>query len=169
MQKILVSACLLGHRVRYDGGGFADLPPLLVRWQAEGRIISCCPEVAGGLPVPRSPAEIEPAWGGSGVLAGQARVLTRRGEDVSAAFLAGAQAALALAHQHGIRLAILKEGSPSCGSQAIYDGRFTGQRVAGSGVTTARLRQAGLAVFAEDQLAEAEALWRKLEASAERS
>ena len=143
MKKILVSACLLGQSVRYDGQGKGLPDPCLARWQAQGRLVSVCPELAGGLPVPRAPAERQGA-----------RVVTVQGEDVTAAFACGAQAALQLCQAHGIRLALLKEGSPSCGSQQIYDGTFAGQRVAGEGVTAALLRAHGIQVYAETQLAE---------------
>jgi uncharacterized protein YbbK (DUF523 family) len=162
MEKILVSRCLLGHRVRYDGGAHGPFD-LLERWQAEGRVVALCPEVAGGLPTPRAPAEIS---GGQGVqvLDGLLAVMTVDGEDVSAAFLAGAKQALTLVERHGIRLALLKARSPSCGNRENYDGSFSGVRVAGEGVTAALLRRAGVRVFNEDELAAAEAAVRELEA-----
>lgn len=162
MEKILVSRCLLGHRVRYDGGAHGPFD-LLGRWQAEGRVVALCPEVAGGLPTPRPPAEI-PGGQGVQVLDGQLAVMTVDGEDVSAAFLAGAEQALTLVERHGIRLALLKARSPSCGNRENYDGSFTGVRVAGEGVTAALLRRAGVQVFNEDELAAAEAALRELEA-----
>ena len=161
MQKILVSRCLLGHRVRYDGGAHGPFG-LLERWQAEGRVVALCPEVAGGLPTPRAPAEI-PGGQGSEVLDGRLPVLTVAGEDVSAAFVAGAEQALALVTQHGIRLALLKARSPSCGNRENYDGSFSGTRVAGEGVTAALLRRAGVRVFNEDQLPQAAAELARLE------
>ncbi|MGY4533443.1 uncharacterized protein YbbK (DUF523 family) [Pseudomonas sp. TE3786] len=153
MEKILVSRCLLGHRVRYDGGAHGPFDQLAL-WQAEGRVVALCPEVAGGLSTPRPPAEIAGGQGAQ-VLDGQARVLTEAGEDVSAPFLDGADQALALVQQHGIRLAVLKSRSPSCGNRETYDGSFAGQKVAGEGVTAALLRRAGVQVFNEDQLAAA--------------
>jgi len=161
MQKILVSRCLLGHRVRYDGGAHGPFA-LLERWQAEGRVVALCPEVAGGLPTPRPPAEIAGGQG-AGVLDGRLPVLTVDGEDVSAAFIAGAEQALVLVERHGIRLALLKARSPSCGNRENYDGSFTGTRVAGEGVTAAVLRRAGVRVFSEEQLPELEAALRELE------
>jgi uncharacterized protein YbbK (DUF523 family) len=98
------------------------------------------------------------------VLDGQLAVMTVDGEDVSAAFLAGAEQALTLVERHGIRLALLKARSPSCGNRENYDGSFTGVRVAGEGVTAALLRRAGVRVFNEDELAAAEAAVRELEA-----
>lgn len=169
MTPILVSACLLGRPVRYDGSDkFAD-SAILQRWLREGRVVSVCPELAGGLPVPRPAAEIEPATtneqrGGAAVLAGRLRVLESTGGDVTAAFVAGAQDALRIARERGIRVALLKEGSPSCGSNAIHDGGFAGRTIAGDGVTAALLRAAGLAVFSEAQFAQADALLAELDA-----
>ncbi len=154
MEKILVSRCLLGQPVRYDGGAHGPLD-LLLRWQAEGRVVPLCPEVFGGLPTPRPPAEIA---GGQGarVLDGELAVLTVDGVDVSPAFLAGAREALRLCAEHGIRLAVLKARSPSCGNHENYDGSFSGVRVPGEGVTAAALRRAGVRVFNEDELAQVE-------------
>ena len=92
MEKLLVSRCLLGHKVRYDGGAHGPLA-LLLQWQAEGRVVALCPEVAGGLPTPRPPAEIPGGQGGA-VLDGRLPVLTDGGADVTAAFVAGAEIAL---------------------------------------------------------------------------
>lgn len=153
-----MSACLLGEAVRYDGGHRYVDSPILARWIAEGRIVALCPEIAGGLPVPRPAAEINHGAGGAAVLSRLATVRDQRGEDHSAAFLAGAQHALALARRHHVRIAVLKEASPSCGSSRIHDGHFTGGLVDGQGVTTALLRESGLLVFNEAQLAEADAL-----------
>lgn len=156
-QKLLVSACLLGQAVRYDGAAKRCDHALLARWVAEGRVLPLCPELLGGLPVPRPPAEIGNGAGGAAVLAGSAQVVDVTGQLVSGAFLAGARRTLALAQAEGVRVAVLKEGSPSCGSARIRDGSFGGLSVAGAGVTAALLRQAGLQVFSEDQLAEAQA------------
>lgn len=152
--KVLVSACLLGQPVRYDGRASGH-PDLLQRWQAEGRVVPLCPEVAGGLPTPRAPAQI-PGGQGLAVLQGQAQVLTVEGEDVSETFLSGARQALALVRRHGIRVAVLKSGSPSCGNRLIYDGSFSGVKVPGEGVTTAILRREGIQVFSELELEEAQ-------------
>lgn len=138
MKKVLVSACLVGERVRFDGRDKAQQHPVLARWLAEGRVVRVCPEVAGGLPVPRPPAEIS-----------KGRVLARDGRDVSDEFERGAQEALRLVKAHGITLAVLKSGSPSCGSGFIYDGTFSKTRVDGDGVTTALLQRHGVTVFSE--------------------
>lgn len=161
MQKILVSRCLLGQRVRYDGGAHGPFG-VLERWQHDGRVVPLCPEVAGGLPTPRAPAEI---LGGQGaqVLDGRLPVLTVDGEDVTGAFVDGAKQALALVAQHSIRIALLKARSPSCGNRENYDGSFSGTKVAGEGVTAAALRRAGVQVFSEEELPAAEAALAELE------
>ncbi|GIH26130.1 hypothetical protein Aph01nite_44400 [Acrocarpospora phusangensis] len=155
MHRILVSACLLGSRVRYDGRAKTSEDALLARWRTEGRLVSFCPEVSGGLPVPRPPAEIEPGATGAAVLDGTARVLRADGGDVTPEYLAGARAALATARCHGIRLAILKEGSPSCGPLKISDGTFGGRSAPGQGVTAALLTADGIRVFSENEIAAA--------------
>ena len=165
--KVLVSACLLGEPVRHDGRDKWCADAVLHRWRMEGRMVGFCPELAGGLSVPRPPAEIEEGRGGSAVLAGLARVRTNLGADVSAQFIAGAQQALALAHRHQIRMAVLKESSPSCGSGRIYDGQFSGTAVTDSGVTTALLRSHGIRVFSELELAAAEVYLRGLDTAAD--
>ncbi|MBC9252658.1 purine-nucleoside phosphorylase [Pseudomonas alcaligenes] len=161
MEKLLVSRCLLGHKVRYDGGAHGPYD-LLQQWQDEGRIVALCPEVAGGLPTPRPPAEI-PGGQGVQVLDGSRPVLTDLGMDVTAEFVAGAEIALRLARQHGLRVAVLKARSPSCGNLQNYDGSFSGNLVAGEGVTAALLRRNGVRVFNETQLAEAAAELARLE------
>ncbi|QVQ27836.1 DUF523 domain-containing protein [Achromobacter deleyi] len=165
MQYVLVSSCLLGNPVRYDGRGVPNGDAVLVRWLDEGRVVAVCPEVAGGMPIPRPPAEIQPGTDAAAVLAGQARVVAVTGEDVTAPFVHGARQALAAAQARAIRVAVLKEGSPSCGSGYVYDGHFAGRRQPGVGVTAELLRRAGLQVFSEKQWAEAGACLATLEAT----
>jgi uncharacterized protein YbbK (DUF523 family) len=153
MEKILVSRCLLGHRVRYDGGASGPFDQLQ-QWLNEGRIVPLCPEVAGGLPTPRAAAEI-PGGQGAQVLDGDAAVITTDGEDVTVQFLSGAHQALDLVREHRIRIAVLKANSPSCGNLLTYDGTFSGVRVSGEGVTAALLKRQGVRVFNEMELAEA--------------
>lgn len=105
--SILVSACLLGEAVRYDGGAAKVESPILDAWLREGKIIRFCPEVEGGCPIPRPPAEIV-AGDGHSVLEGNARVFEIHGRDTTEQNLAGAQKALQLAQAMGIQLAILK-------------------------------------------------------------
>jgi uncharacterized protein YbbK (DUF523 family) len=146
MIKVLTSACLLGEPVRPKGRDVKSHHPVLARWIEEGRIVSACPEMLGGLGVPRPPAEISPSTG---------RVLTNEGDDVTAAFQEGARLVGALCEDQGIRVAILKANSPSCGTRIIYDGTFSGAKVAGDGVTAALLRANGVTLFDENQLDEA--------------
>jgi uncharacterized protein YbbK (DUF523 family) len=143
--RILVSACLLGAPVRYNGTDKKTNHPILQRWIDEGRVVSACPEVLGGLGTPRPPAEIIQVGGAR-------RVRANTGRDVTAEFERGAADALEQAVRHGARVAILKEGSPSCGSTFVYDGTFTSTRVDGEGVTTALLRERGIRVFSENEL-----------------
>jgi len=154
MNKILLSACLLGDPVRYDGQSKTLQSTTLDKLLSQDRVISFCPEVAGGLPVPRATAEIH-AGDGAAVIAKLASVKTQDGTDVSEYFLSGAQQALALCRQHGITVAVLTESSPSCGSSRIYDGSFTHSTTPGSGVTAALLAQNGVRVFSQHQLDEA--------------
>ncbi len=142
-EKILVSGCFLGLHVRYDGGHQLLVNRFFKQWQAQGRIVSFCPEVAGGLPIPRKPAEINQK---------NNRVTTVDGEDVTDAFLSGAQQALGLCFQHNIRYALLKESSPSCGSHTVYDGSFTQRKIAGQGVTAQLLINNGIKVFSENTI-----------------
>jgi phosphonate degradation associated HDIG domain protein len=145
--------------VRYDGRA-KHLPHAgLARLLAEDRVVGYCPEVAGGLPVPRPAAEIV-GGDGAAVIDGRARVETRGGEDVTGCFLSGARLALELCQRHAIETAVRTESSPSCGSSRIYDGSFARRPRAGSGVTAALLRRQGIAVFSHEQL---DAALRRLE------
>jgi uncharacterized protein YbbK (DUF523 family) len=157
MQKILVSACLLARKVRYNGADKYLADDILARWISQDRVIAVCPEVAAGLGIPRPPAEIK---GGSGddVLGDTAKVFENTGRDVSEAFRQGAQTALALAQAHNCKFALLIDGSPSCGSSFIYDGSFSRTRVPGAGVTAALLRANGIQVFAPADIAALDAL-----------
>lgn len=166
--KVLVSSCLLGEPVRYHGGDALLDSEILDRWRKEGRLVPACPETAGGLPVPRAAAEIV---GGDGkdVLSGSAYVGDREGADVTAPFLAGARRTVELAQAAGARLAVLKDGSPSCGTSYVYDGTFRGQRNPGRGLTAALLAEQGVRVFSERQIPEAAAYLSSLEEETARS
>ncbi|WP_312332215.1 DUF523 domain-containing protein [Acinetobacter variabilis] len=144
----LISACLLGHKVRYDGRDC--LGKELVDHLLPDQYVTICPEVSSGLPIPRPAAEIQ---GGTGleVLKGLAQVTDIQGRDVSTAFIQGAYAALKLAQKFQVTHAVLKANSPSCGSKLIYDGSFTGNKIQGDGVTAALLKQHGMEVMTEDE------------------
>ena len=138
METLLISACLLGAKCKYSGGSNALPPETLAALKARYHLIPVCPEVAGGLPVPREPGERQGD-----------RVVSRSGRDVTEAYRRGAEAALALAGRFGCRKALLKARSPSCGSGQIYDGSFSGRLIGGDGVAAALLREAGLVVLNE--------------------
>lgn len=152
MERILVSACLLGRPVRYDGGSKPVGDPLLLRWRDEGRLVAACPEMLGGLPTPRPAAELEAGATAADVLAGLAAVRTEAGDDVTEAFLSGARATLELARETGCRLALLQDRSPSCASLERHDGGFSGRMVADPGVTTALLEEQGISVYGPARL-----------------
>ena len=151
MEKVLVSACLLGENVRYNGIVKNSESHVVTSWNRHGRVVAICPEVAGGLPVPRPCSEIS-GGDGSQVLNGHKKVINSNGQDVTKYFLAGAQKALELATLWGIRVAILKEGSPSCGSGYIYDGSFSKIKKPGKGVAAALLEEKGIRVFNEREI-----------------
>ena len=138
---ILVSACLLGHKVKYSGG--ANPHELLMRYNERGRFIAICPECFAMLPVPRPPMEIQ---GGNGkkVLQGKATVQDAEGRELTSYMLTGADKALKIAEAYHARVAILKEGSPSCGVHRVHDGSFTGKYTKHPGVTAALLMKHGL-------------------------
>lgn len=151
MEKILISACLLGKKVRYNGNAVSISCDIVDQWLAEGRVVSTCPEFDAGMSIPRAPAEIIDGNGDT-VWAGTSSVVANTGVDVTAFFMKGAQMALELCKKHNIRVAILTENSPSCGSSAIYDGSFTGTTKSGYGVTTALLRKNCIEVFSQHNI-----------------
>ncbi|POP42307.1 DUF523 domain-containing protein [Superficieibacter electus] len=148
--KLLVSACLMGFNVRYNGQEKADLSLHVARWQRAGRIVVHCPELAAGLPTPRPPAEIVSADGAE-VMNLRARIIEHDGQDVTAHYQLAAWLALQTAIETNCGAALLTDGSPTCGSQFIYDGSFSGTRKPGSGVAAALLREHGISVFSERQ------------------
>ena len=131
--------------------------PDLARWIHEGRVVPVCPEILGGLGVPREPAEIV-GGDGADVLSGRARVVTPNGTDVTDAFVAGALQVVALAGANGASVAILKQRSPSCGSRGVYDGTFSRTLMSGRGVTVAALEASGVRVYDETQVSAAAAI-----------
>jgi uncharacterized protein YbbK (DUF523 family) len=155
VRSYLVSACLVGIPCRYDGGSCPH--DQLQALAAQGHILPLCPEVLGGLPTPRPPAEIQGGDGGD-VLEGRARVVNIEGKDVTGELLAGAQRALCIAKRWDIKEAVLKARSPSCGVGQIlalsfaegYDGSFSGRLVEGNGVTAALLKREGIIIKNEE-------------------
>jgi len=151
LPNILISACLLGNPVRYDGTDLFIDHPLIKKWLDQDRLIAVCPEVEGGMPVPRAPAEIQ-TGDGKLVLSGKSRVVDVEGEDVTNSFIRGALKSLKMALDNDCVAAILTEHSPSCGSNRIYDGSFTKTKRDGVGVTTSMLEQNHIPVFNQEQL-----------------
>lgn len=143
MEKLLISACLAGENCKYSGGnnfiGEENLAALKSRYE----LYPVCPEVWGGLSTPRAPSER------IGKL-----IINERGEDVTAQYRRGAALTAKLCTDNGIKLALLKEKSPSCGSGKIYDGSFSHTVIAGDGVTVEALRPLGLKIFGESEISE---------------
>ncbi len=136
MVKILVSACLLGVNCKYNGkNNYTNLN------LDDYEVIPFCPEVSGGLSIPRDSCEIL-----------NNKVISINNEDRTHNFIDGANKALELCIKHNIKLAILKEKSPSCGVYNIYDGTFTGTLIKGSGITTTLLKENGIQVLNETDI-----------------
>ena len=155
MKRILVSGCLNGRPIRFDETNVEVESAIWDGWEAEGRLVSFCPELASGFPVPRPPAEIVGA-SASVVLQRRGTVQEDNGTDVTGLFIRGAELAVERAIREGCVAAVLTDGSPSCGSTYTYDGSFTGGTVPGMGVTAQLLADRGIAVFAETQLEQAD-------------
>lgn len=151
MEKVLVSSCLLGKKVRYDGTAMSVSIAILEQWITKGIVISVCPEVDAGMKIPRASAEIL-RGDGYDVWQGNAQVVEDMGVDVTEYFKNGAQIALELCRKHNIKVAVLTENSPSCGSSAIYDGSFTRKKIKGVGVTASLLKAHGIQVFSQHEL-----------------
>lgn len=145
---ILISTCLLNIPTQWDEDckDYEQLKNLV----KEGKAIFFCPEQGGGLPTPRIPSEIENGKTAKDVLNGEGKVLAKSGEDVTEQFIKSAQMALQICRQFDIKVAILKEKSPSCGSTIAYDGTFTKNKIPGTGVTAELLKQNGIKVYNEE-------------------
>lgn len=136
---ILCSACLLGIKCRYDGESKSNKKVL--KLAKKEFLIPVCPEQLGGLPTPREPAEQRGR-----------KVFTKSRKDVTKSFKRGARQVLKIAKLFGIKEAIFKQRSPSCGCGQIYDGTFSGRIIRGDGVTTALLKRNGIKVVSEEDL-----------------
>lgn len=140
MEKILISACLIGDKCRYDGR--TNYNPKIKDLLEKYELIPFCPEVEGGLKTPRDPSEIQKD--------GSIKMVT--GRDVTKFYERGAEKALDICLCLGIKIAILKDRSPSCGSKKIHDGSFSGKVIDGEGVTTQLLKRKGIKVISEDEI-----------------
>ncbi len=145
---ILVSGCLSGDNSFYNGVSKVSEP--IKKLVEENKAIPVCPELLGGLSVPRERSEIK---GGTGqdVLAGRCKVVTESGKDITTDFIAGARNTLSLAKKYNIKKAILKSRSPACGCGQIYNGSFTEKVIEGDGVTCALLKINGIEVIRADE------------------
>lgn len=141
MEKIIVSACLLGTNCKYNGGN--NLNKELIEFLKNYEIIPICPECMGGLSTPRVPSEI----------IGD-KVINKEGLDVTNNYLSGANKALELAKKHQVKIAILKAKSPSCGEGKVYDGTFTNTLVEKDGVTVKIFKSEGIKVYTENNYQE---------------
>lgn len=139
MKKILISACLIGDKVNYKGQG--KYCPLVEKLKQRYLLIPFCPEVEGGLSIPRLPSEIRGD-----------KVFHNNEKDVTKEFTLGAKKALNLCKALDIKIAVLKENSPSCGSSHIHDGLFRDHLIPGEGITTRLLRQNGIEVYSEFEI-----------------
>ena len=137
-ESIIVSACLLGEACRFDGQGKQN--STLLELLKNKHLISVCPEVEGGLPIPRPPAEIV------GDL-----VLRENGEDITESFQQGARNGVVKAQTANVSLAILKSRSPACGCGAVYDGTFSKTLISGDGIFTRLLKQKGIECISDEQ------------------
>ncbi|HHW18174.1 MAG TPA: DUF523 domain-containing protein [Firmicutes bacterium] len=145
----MVSSCLCGFRCRYDGT--CSSTPIIDRLMKEGKVVPVCPEILGGLPVPRPPSEIL-GGDGSDVISGKARVLTISGIDVTSFYVRGALRALAVGLESGCTSAVLKARSPACGLGQIYDGSFSRRLKTGHGVLASLLKKHGFVIYTENDL-----------------
>lgn len=139
MEKILISACLVGDKCRYDGKGNYD--PKIQELLEKYELVPFCPECEGGLKTPRLPSERR-----------NDRVIRQDGKDVTFNFEKGADLALNICLYLGIKTAILKENSPSCGTHFIHDGSFNGKLIEGIGVTAELLKRKGIKVLSEKEI-----------------
>ena len=146
---IFVSACLRGINCKYNGDNNKN--EKVEEYLKDKQFILVCPEQLGGLTTPREPSEII-ELDGNGVIDGKTSVINNKRLDVTKEFKKGAVEALKIANLYQCKKAILKEGSPSCGSSLIYDGTFKGKKISGVGVTTALLRKNGIEVISENDL-----------------
>jgi len=150
MVKLLISSCLLGNPVRYDALSKKCNNPFFEKILKFCELYPVCPEVDGGLPIPRPPSEIVFFQDD------KFKLINKNGEDVTSFFEKGAKNALEIALKNGIKVALLKSKSPSCGNDFVYDGTFSSTLIKGKGVTAYLLEKYGIKVFNENEL---EKLW----------
>ena len=141
MEKILISSCLIGNNTKYNGKNnyIKEIEQLKLKYE----LIPICPEVLGGLSIPRDPSEIN-----------NDKVISINGKDVTKEFNIGANKALNIALLNNIKYALLKDGSPSCGNTYIYDGTFKNNKIDGIGITTKLLKSHNIKIYNENNINE---------------
>ena len=139
MEKLLISACLIGTNCKYNGKN--NYLELVEELKKKYELIPVCPEILGGLDIPRNPSEIK-----------NNKVISNKGIDVTKEFNLGAKSALEIAMNNNVKMALLKDGSPSCGSNYVYDGTFSKTKIKGNGITTILLKKNGIKVFSENEI-----------------
>lgn len=139
----IVSSCLAGIQCRYDGSHCAN--GVVKKLVETGEALPLCPEVLGGLPIPRKPCEIIQKEGGQ-------RVISKDGRDVTEYFVKGADKVVKIAKILGVKKVILQSRSPSCGFGQIYDGTFSGKLISGKGITAQRLIEKGISIYNENNI-----------------
>jgi len=139
MEKILISSCLIGKNTKYNGkNNYIDI---IEQLKLKYELIPICPEVFGGLKIPRDPSEIKAD-----------KVISINNKDVTKEFNLGATKSLNIALLNNISIAILKDGSPSCGNTYIYDGTFSNKKIDGIGITTKLLKENNITIYNENNL-----------------
>ena len=146
---ILVSACLIGINCKYNG--YNNKNEKVIQYLKDKQFIIACPEQLGGMSTPREPSEII-ELDTKDVIKGQTSVINNKMLDVTNKFKEGAKETLKIANIYNCKEAILKDGSPSCGSSYIYDGTFSSKKIDGIGITTALLINNGIKVISEKEL-----------------
>ena len=139
MENLLISSCLVGNNTKYNGKN--NYLPLIEKLKDKYNLIVICPEVMGGLSIPRDPSEIKGD-----------KVISNKGNDVTKEYNLGAKIALDLAKKYNCKKALLMEKSPSCGVKKIYDGTFSKNLIDGMGITTKLLYESKIEVYSKDEI-----------------
>lgn len=139
MENLLISSCLVGNNTKYNGKN--NYLPLIEKLKDKYNLIVICPEVMGGLSIPRDPSEIKGD-----------KVISNKGNDVTKEYNLGAKIALELAKKYNCKKALLMEKSPSCGVKKIYDGTFSKNLIDGMGITTKLLYESKIEVYSKDEI-----------------
>ena len=141
MQNVLISACLLGVDCKYNGSNNKLDDKIIHSLKEKYNLIPVCPEIMGGMPTPRNPVEIS-----------DGKVFDYDGEEFTKEFEKGSEEVVKLAKLYDATIAILKENSPSCGSNYIYDGTFNHKKIKGKGIAALKLSKENIKLFTEENV-----------------